>query len=96
MFKPYSHRLHPNALVAIRIIQGLLSGMAFPSFYAMFNNWTSLEERASLLSIAWCGVPIATMVNFPLSSALCHTGIDGGWPMVFYVPGNSLRFTKCT
>ena len=30
---------------------------------------------------------IANIVTFPLSGILCESGIDGGWPMVFYVPG---------
>ena len=30
---------------------------------------------------------IANIVTFPLSGLLCESGIDGGWPMVFYVPG---------
>ena len=71
----------------IRVIQGLVSGLAFPSTYNLFNKWASPEERATIMSIVFSGIPIAIIVNYPLSSALCESGIDGGWPLVFYIPG---------
>ena len=80
-------RLDPMALVAVRAIQGLVSGLAYPSTYNLFNKWTSPEERATIMSIVFAGIPVAIIVNYPLSSALCESGIDGGWPLVFYIPG---------
>lgn len=65
----------------------MVSGFAFPSVYRIFNVWSSPEERATLMSIVYSAVAAATVVNYPLSSLLCETGLDGGWPMVFYVPG---------
>ena len=73
----------------IRVIQGLVSGLAFPSTYNLFGKWSSPEERATIMSVVFSGIPVAIIVNFPLSSALCESGIDGGWPMVFYIPGST-------
>ena len=29
------------------------------------------------------------VLTFPLSSWLCQSGLDGGWPMTFYAPGTT-------
>ena len=80
------------ALVAVRAVQGLFSGLAFPSTYNLFNKWSSPEERATIMSIVFAGIPVAIIVNYPLSSALCESGVDGGWPLVFYIPGKLIAF----
>lgn len=80
-------RLDISYVIAIRIVQGLVSGMAFPSLYNLFVVWSSPDERATLMSIVLSGIATANFINLPLASGLCATGIDGGWPMVFYVPG---------
>ena len=41
------------------------------------------------MSLAYAGVPTATVLTFPLSSWLCQSGLDGGWPLTFYVPGTT-------
>ncbi len=56
-------------------------------FLIIPNRWTTGRDRALLMSIALLGMAIAGCTNFPLSSALCFSGVDGGWPMVFYVQG---------
>ena len=48
------------------------------------------ESLLSPLSTVYSAVPAATITNYPMSSLLCETGIDGGWPMVFYVPGKPI------
>ena len=82
-------RLDPMALIVVRVIEGLASGLAYPSAYNIFNQWASPEERATIMSLVFSGIPIAIIINFPLSSALCESGIDGGWPLVFYIPGKT-------
>ena len=41
------------------------------------------------MSFVYAGIPIACIINYPLASVLYQTGIDGGWPMTFYVPGKA-------
>ena len=66
-----------------------MSGIAFPAIYHIFAAWSGSGERATIMSVAFAGIPFACLANFPMSSLLCSTGIDGGWPMVFYVPGDN-------
>jgi len=87
VLSPVAARLDPICLMVIRIIQGIMSGFALPSIYGIVSLWSSPAERATLMSLAFCGISIANIICFPLSSLLCQSGIDGGWPMVFYVPG---------
>ena len=82
-----STRLNPETLIPLRIIQGLVSGVVFPSFYNLFSIWSSPEERATLMSIVMSGIVLANVINLPLAGALCATGIDRGWPMIMYTPG---------
>ena len=73
----------------------------FTSFSTKRSAWSPCsnqrpcsEARVNLsISAVYSGAPFASLVNYPLSSLLCETGIDGGWPMVFYVPGES---EECT
>lgn len=67
-------------------MQGLAQGIGFPVIYNIFNIWTSPKDKATLMGIAFAGIAFANIVTYPVSSALCLSGIDGGWPMVFYVP----------
>merc|ERR1719471_1229581 len=89
MLIPIMARTSPYLVIAIRIIQGLASGLAFPSLYNLFSVWSTPGERATLMSLAYAGVPTATVLTFPLSSWLCQSGLDGGWPLTFYVPGTT-------
>lgn len=91
---PSLARFDESLVIAIRILQGLISGVAMPSLYNIFSVWSDPQERATLMSLVFSGFTLAIIINWPLSAGLCATGIDGGWPMVFYVPGNSLTIIK--
>ena len=80
-------RTHSGFVLGIRIIQGLMSGIAIPSVYKMFSVWSSPEERASLMGFVLSAEALASVINTPLSGVLCNTNFDSGWPMIFYVPG---------
>ena len=86
---PVFARISPGLVVVVRVLQGLASGLSFPSLYNLFSSWTDPGERATLMSIAYAGIPTATVATFPLTSWLCYSGLDGGWPMAFYVPGTT-------
>ena len=70
-------------------LQGLASGLAFPSLYNLFSVWSCPQERATPMTLAYAGNPTATVLTFPISSWLCQSGLDGGWPLTFYVPGTT-------
>jgi len=52
---PVCARLSPLLVVGIRFIQGLASGIVFPSLYQLFTGWAGEEERATLMSVAYAG-----------------------------------------
>ncbi|XP_023338728.1 sialin isoform X2 [Eurytemora carolleeae] len=89
LFIPVAARIHPYLLVGIRIIQGLASGFAFPSVYNIFTAWSHPTEKATLMSISFAGIPTATVTIYPVVSWFCESGILGGWPMAFYLPGTT-------
>ena len=82
---PISLRIHSGFVFAIRIIQGLMSGLAIPSIYKMFGVWASPMERATLMAVVLSAEALASVINPPLSGYLCSTA--NGWPMIFYAPG---------
>ncbi len=73
--------------MALRVHQGLSTGFCLPSVVQMVGAWSTRADRTTLLALAFLGLSVAGITNFPLSSALCYSGVDGGWPLVFYVPG---------
>ena len=81
-------RTSPNFLLAIRIFQGLFSGFIVPGIYGIFTPWTTPEEKTTLMAFAFAGIPVANIINFPLAGLLCWSGVDNGWPLIFYIPGN--------
>ena len=92
---PIMARTSTYLVMITRIIQGLVSGLAFPSLYNLFSVWSGPDERATLMSIVFSGVAVANVINLPMSAGLCATGIDGGWPMVFYVSGIFIETLVC-
>ena len=40
-------------------MKGLASGLSFPALYNLFSVWTGPGERATLMSLAYAGVPTA-------------------------------------
>ncbi|XP_026463451.1 uncharacterized transporter slc-17.2-like isoform X2 [Ctenocephalides felis] len=87
LLMPVAARLHPEMLFVLRIIQGIVCGLCLPAMYVLFAKWASPAERTKLMGVAYTGFPLANVIIFPLASTLCQTGIDGGWPMIFYVTG---------
>jgi MFS family permease len=52
---PMFARISPGLVVGVRVLQGLASGLSFPSLYNLFSSWTDPGERATLMSIAYAG-----------------------------------------
>lgn len=88
LFCPLAARLHVDLFFGLRILQGCFCGFVIPSMFALFSKWAPKRERTLLMGFAYSGFPFGNILIYPLSGALCHTGIDGGWPMLFYTTGN--------
>uniref|UniRef100_A0A646QF35 VGT2 n=1 Tax=Hemiscolopendra marginata TaxID=943146 RepID=A0A646QF35_9MYRI len=82
---PEGARLSIYVLIAIRIVQGMFSAVAFPSLHSIVGSWAPTEERGLLMSLAYSGMYVGTLVNFPLCSTIATYA---GWPYIFYVTGS--------
>ncbi|XP_049772227.1 sialin-like [Schistocerca cancellata] len=69
-----------RALVALRALQGLLTGMAWPSMHCMTANWVPPNDRSKFIS-AYLGSSVGDALTFPVSGVLIGWL---SWPAVFY------------
>lgn len=72
-----------QALVVLRVIQGLTQGAVFPSIHGLLAKWSPALERGRLGSICFSGMQIGNVLTLPVSGTLASSG--GGWPSIFYV-----------
>lgn len=80
---PASAKFNYKALVLVRIIQGFISGAAWPSMHTMTANWIPPHERSRFVS-AYLGSSIGTAVTYIMCGYLIASF---GWESVFYVSG---------
>ncbi|KAE9524732.1 hypothetical protein AGLY_014782, partial [Aphis glycines] len=80
---PASAKFNYKALVLIRIIQGFISGAAWPSMHTMTANWIPPHERSRFVS-AYLGSSVGTAVTYIMCGYLIASF---GWESVFYVSG---------
>ena len=85
-FIPLLAPLHWGAVVAARSIQGVAAGIAMVIVYDLFTVWGSAEEIATLMAITYAGIPLANIVAYPATAALCLIPVMDGWQMTFFVP----------
>ncbi|XP_063229145.1 sialin-like [Bacillus rossius redtenbacheri] len=80
---PAAARLHYGALLAVRMLQGLLSGPTWPSMHVMVTKWIPPHERSKFVT-TYYGNSVGAAATFPLCGVLiAHLG----WEYAFYVPG---------
>ncbi|KAF4521620.1 hypothetical protein B566_EDAN006662, partial [Ephemera danica] len=80
---PLAARWNIAALIAVRLIQGFVSGMTWPSMHAMASRWIPPHERSKFAS-TYMGNSVGTAVTFPLCGLLIYS--FGSWVWAFYVP----------
>ncbi|XP_012271459.1 putative inorganic phosphate cotransporter [Orussus abietinus] len=78
---PIATRYHLYALVFIRVLQGLVAGVAWPSMHDMTSKWIPPDERSKFVS-AYLGSSVGAAVTYPLCAACVHWF---GWDSAFYV-----------
>ncbi|XP_042881996.1 vesicular glutamate transporter 1-like, partial [Penaeus japonicus] len=84
MLIPGASRLHPVAVISVRVLQGLVEGVTYPACHGIWRNWAPPLERSRLATLAFCGSYAGAVLGMPLSAWLTE-GI--GWPAPFYVYG---------
>jgi ACS family sodium-dependent inorganic phosphate cotransporter len=84
LFTPFATKLSVGCLIAIRVIQGFFSGVAFPSIYDVFAKWAPPQERSRITTFTFTGNYAGTVITMPLGGFLAAYF---GWESVFYFFG---------
>ncbi|XP_076349732.1 sialin-like isoform X3 [Tachypleus tridentatus] len=88
LLTPVASRHSVEALIVLRVLEGLGEGVSFPSLFSLLSHWSPTQERSTLTAITTSGADLGMVVTLPVSALLCEYGFDGGWPSVFYVFGS--------
>ncbi|CAB1343611.1 unnamed protein product [Coregonus sp. 'balchen'] len=82
LLTPVAADLGAGYLIAVRVLEGIGEGVTFPAMHAMWAFWAPPMERSRLLTIAYTGAQLGTVVALPLSAQICFY-LD--WTWVFYI-----------
>ncbi|XP_069705488.1 sialin-like isoform X1 [Periplaneta americana] len=81
---PTAAPIHYGAVIALRSIQGIASGLTWPAMYAMVGIWIPAIERSRFMS-SFQGFSFGIGLTYPLCGFLIA---HFGWRVVFYVTGS--------
>ncbi|GAB0100071.1 hypothetical protein DMENIID0001_160540 [Sergentomyia squamirostris] len=84
LFTPMAAKSSIFAMVAIRVIEGVFEGVAYPAFQDLLSRWTPLFERTRMSSFAYTGAYIGVIFVLPISSLLA---VVSSWESIFYFFG---------
>lgn len=76
-----------TALVCIRVLQGLASGVTCPAMHFMLARWVPPPERSRITTFVYIGKQLGTAITILASGPLAGWGWAGGWQSIFYVTG---------
>ncbi|XP_066581859.1 sialin [Prorops nasuta] len=80
-FIPVAARYHIHFLIALRSLQGLIAGSAWPSMHDMTAKWIPQFERSRFVS-AYLGSSIGAAFTYPLCAIISDSI---GWAYAFYI-----------
>ncbi|XP_066953297.1 sialin-like [Macrobrachium rosenbergii] len=84
ILSPVMARAHYGALIALRVVQGMLQGPSWPSMHACIARWIPPIERPRFIAIVYLASTLSSAMTLPL----CGVIIDNhGWASQFYVMG---------
>ena len=81
---PTAAKFDVNALIVLRVLQGIFEGVTFPSLHAMTARWIPPFSRNSFIARSYFGSTFGVIFTFPLCGALVPSY---GWECPFYVIG---------
>ncbi|XP_042203100.1 sialin-like [Homarus americanus] len=87
LFNPLCASLSKELFIAIRIVQGIVQGVTYPSLGLLVVSWIPPKEKAILASIVYTGSQAGAVLPLAAGGWLCNSGFLGGWPSLFYVFG---------
>ncbi|CAG5121856.1 unnamed protein product, partial [Candidula unifasciata] len=74
------------ALIAIRVLLGLLQGVTWPAMFVIWSRWAPPLEREKLMALCVSGATFGIVLTYPTVAILCELQ-EGGWVYAFYLPG---------
>ncbi|XP_019772895.1 sialin [Dendroctonus ponderosae] len=77
---PYFAKLGSTELMALRLIQGILCGFAWPSMHDMTARWIPPNERSKFVT-SYLGSSVGAAITYPICGFIIH---KWGWEYVFY------------
>nr|CAG4640809.1 EOG090X04X8 [Eulimnadia texana] len=80
---PGTAKIHPAAVIILRILQGLVEGVTYPACHGIWRWWAPPLERSRLATLAFCGSYAGAVVGMPLSGWLTE-GVSWQAPFYFY------------
>ena len=75
-FTPQAALYGPWALFGLRVLQGLVSGVIYPSLPPIVKRWSLATELSSFISISYVGGTFGTMITYPIGGLILHAW---GW-----------------
>ncbi|XP_055610420.1 sialin-like [Uranotaenia lowii] len=85
LFIPFAAQTGVGWLIAVRVVQGMLQGLGFPSTGHIWANWVPPSERTRVVTFAFTGSLIGTIFVFPASGFIAE---HFGWQFIFYFFGS--------
>lgn len=74
-----------QAVVGLRVVQGLCQGCIFPSTHTLLAKWAPPSERGTIGTYCYSGAQFGTVVMLGISGVLASSSM--GWPSIFYFSG---------
>ncbi|XP_021203259.1 vesicular glutamate transporter 1 [Bombyx mandarina] len=81
---PGAMSVGPAAVVMLKIAQGFVEGVTYPSCHGIWRMWAPPLERSRLATLAFCGTYAGIVIGMPLSGLLADYI---GWQAPFYFYG---------
>ncbi|XP_026315622.1 vesicular glutamate transporter 1 [Hyposmocoma kahamanoa] len=80
---PGAMSVGPAAVVMLKVAQGFVEGVTYPSCHGIWRMWAPPLERSRLATLAFCGTYAGIVVGMPLSGLLTDY-ISWEAPFYFY------------
>ncbi|CAG5127237.1 unnamed protein product, partial [Candidula unifasciata] len=83
---PSAAQISYTALIAIRVLLGMLQGVTWPAMFVIWSRWAPPLERQKLISLNFSGSTLGIILTYPTVNILC-TIVENGWKYAFYLSG---------
>ncbi|XP_066598199.1 sialin-like [Prorops nasuta] len=84
LLMPTAAETHYGAMIALRSVQGIASGLTWPAMYAIVGHWIPPVERSRFMS-SFQGFSFGIGITYPLCGFIIA---HWGWRVVFYTTGS--------